>query len=182
VPDLDLTAALDVSGALAALGDPDSPPAAGSVVALAGAFAASVAVKAARASGDGGAAAQAFALCIRLTKLAARDAEALDLARQALASAGEGGDDRRDFGLGQRLREAAAYVLEIAEACADVAVLSEELAETATPDLQPDCRAAGWLAAAAARGASHLVEVNLAVREDDPLALRARRAAAALPL
>lgn len=170
---------LGLNRVLDALADPGESPAGGSAAALVGAIAAATAAKGARASGDHGSAAQAVALATRLTRLAVLDADALRAARTALADASAGGDDeRRDFGLGRALARSAALPLEIAEACADVAALATMLAESVVPDFQPDCRSAGWLAAAAARAAAHLVEVNLAVGSGDERAERARDAAA----
>jgi formiminotetrahydrofolate cyclodeaminase len=177
-----LANSLDVGRTLSVLADPDASAAAGSAAALVGAMAAAVVTKAARASGDQASSAQAIALGGRLEALAVRDAEMLDVARQALAQAGDGGDDRRDFGLGQTLRSAADLALEIAEACADVALLAVGLSDASAGDLGPDCQSAGWLAASAARAAAHLVEVNLAVLPDDAVAVRARRAGVLLPL
>jgi formiminotetrahydrofolate cyclodeaminase len=171
-------AELDLRGVLEALADPGDSPAGGSAAALVGAIAAATAAKGARASGDHGSAAQAAALAAKLTQLAAVDAEALRSARGALADASAGGDDRRDFGLGQALAHAAAVPLDVAEACADVAALAAGLADSVVPDLRPDCRTASWLAAAGARAAAHLVEINLAVQTGDDRAERARRAAA----
>jgi hypothetical protein len=51
------------------------------------------------------------------------------------------------------------------------------VAGLAPDDLLPDVRAAGTLAAAGARAAAHLVEVNLSVATGDPRAERARHAA-----
>ena len=172
MPEFDLNVVLEM------LADPGETPAGGSAAALAGALAAAIAVKGARASGDDASAAQASALAARLVNLAAVDADALGAARGALADASAGGDVRRDFGLGQALAHAAAVPLEIAEACADVAALAGGLADSVVPDLQPDCRSASWVAAAGARAAAHLVEVNLAMQTDDDRAERARFAAA----
>jgi hypothetical protein len=58
-----------------------------------------------------------------------------------------------------------------------VAVLARALAERVDPALGPDFEAAALLAGGAAKAAAHLVEVNLAVGEDDERARRARRAA-----
>jgi formiminotetrahydrofolate cyclodeaminase len=92
----------------------------------------------------------------------------------------EAPDDRRDFALGTLLERAAAIPLAIAEACADVATLARELADRLDPALGPDLEAAALLAAGAARGAAHLVEVNLVVSPEDERARRARAAAAAV--
>jgi formiminotetrahydrofolate cyclodeaminase len=174
---MDAEHGLDLHSALEALAKADTAPAGGSAAALAGAIAAAVAAKVARLSGDQGFAAQALALLDRLVVLAPADADAFSEARLALAQAEGGGDERRDFRLGQMLDRASALPIEIAEACADVAALASELARSGDPDAQPDAAVAAVLAAAAAHAAVRLVEVNLAVGEDDPRAARARAAA-----
>jgi formiminotetrahydrofolate cyclodeaminase len=168
---------LDVAVVLEALASPVHPGAAGSAAALTGAMSAALVAKAARAAGEEAAASQAIALAIKLERLAAIDADALAAARAALADADEGGDARRDFRLGLTLSQAAAVPLDVAEACVDVIDLAGLVAGIATDDLLPDVRAAGSLAAAGARAAAHLVEVNLSVGSDDPRAQRAREAA-----
>ena len=129
------------------------------------------------ARSDAGLAAQAAALGTRLADLAPSDAKALAAARAALAASTGGGDERRDFQLGQVLDLASAIPLEIAEACADVAALAAQLAETGEDDSRPDAAVAAILAAAAAQAAVRLVEVNLAVGADDARVTRARAAA-----
>ncbi len=169
--------ALDMHGALDALGEAGNSSAGGSAAALVGAIAAAVTVKVARRSDDFGLAAQAAALGTRLADLAPSDAEALAIARTALAASTGGGDERRDFQLGEVLDRASAIPLEIAEACADVAALAGQLAETGEDDSRPDAAVAAVLAAAAAQAAVRLVEVNLAVGSDDARVTRARAAA-----
>ena len=154
------------------------PAVAGPATAQAGAAAAHVVAAAARDAGEATGAAQADALAARLTRLAEEDAEALAAARAAFPdSEPDASDARRDFAFGKVLDRAAAAPLAIAEACADVAVLARALAERIDPAFGPDLEAAARLAGGAARAAAHLVEVNLAVGEDDPRARRARRAA-----
>src|SRR5690348_11882700 len=135
-------------------------PGGGSAAALVGAIAAAVCAKVARVAEDGGATAQAAALCRRLTALAEEDARVFTSALAEL--------DRRDddFKLGRALDEAAEAPLKIAEACVDVAVLASALSERGTPALQPDARAAAALAAGAAKASAALVEANLAVAHD----------------
>ena len=105
---------------LEAFASPVHPASAGSAAALTGAMSAALLAKAARSAGDEAAAAQAIALAIKLERLAAIDADALETARTALADADEGGDARRDFSLGQTLAQAAAVPLDVAESCVDV--------------------------------------------------------------
>ena len=154
------------------------PAAAGPATAQAGAAAASVVAAAARASGDPTGASQAEALAGRLRRLAEEDAEALEAARAAFPETEpETSDPRRDFAFAKVLDRAAAAPLAIAEACADVAILARALADHVDPALGPDLEAAARLAGGAAKAAAHLVEVNLAVGEDDERLRRARRAA-----
>jgi len=154
---------------LDALAAQEPAPGGGSAAAFTGAIAAAVCAKVARFADDGGAGAQAAALCRRLTQLAAEDAHVFTRALREL--------DRRDddFKLGRALDEAADAPLRIAEACVDVAVLASALAASGTPELQPDARAAAALAAGAAKAAAVLVEANLAVSSDDDRVRRARK-------
>jgi formiminotetrahydrofolate cyclodeaminase len=154
------------------------PAAAGPATAQAGAAAAYVIAAAAREAGDATGAAQAEALATRLTRLGEEDEDALAAARAAFPDAEpEASDARRDFAFGKVLDRAAAAPLAIAEACADVGILARALAERVDPAQGPDLEAAALLAGGAARAAAHLVEINLAVGEDDERARRARRAA-----
>jgi formiminotetrahydrofolate cyclodeaminase len=161
---------------LDALGSVSGAPGGGSAAAVAVALAAAVVELAARASGDewdeaGGALAQATALRLRSMRLSAQDADAYNAARQALrrAAAGAGGSGR----LSDALSTAAEIPLAIAEAGADTAELARNVAEHADPDLRADAMVAALLAGAAARGASRLVEINLATTSGDPRAARA---------
>lgn len=169
---------MEIDAALGTIADPASSSAAGSAAAMTGALAAAIAMKTARASGEHGRSAQAAALLRRLARAAVTDADAFGAARAALAEAGDGGDERRDFSLRTLLDRAALEPLAIADACADVAVLSGEIAAHAAPELVPDAAAATALAAGAARAAAHLVGVNLAVGPGDERLLRAEKAAA----
>jgi len=162
---------------LEAFASPVHPASGGSAAALAGAMGAAILAKAARSAGEEAAAAQAIALAIKLERLAAIDADALETARTALAAVDEGGDKRRDFKLGQTLSQAAAVPLDVAEGCIDVIDLAGFVIQLAPDDLLPDVRAAATLAAAGARAAAHLVQVNLAVAEGDPRAERAQHVA-----
>jgi len=156
----------------------ERPAAAGPATAQAGAAAASVVAATARVGGDATGASQAEALADRLRRLAEEDADALEAARAAFPEAEpETSDPRRDFAFARVLDRAAAAPLAIAEACADVAILARSLADQVDPALGPDLEAAARLAGGAAKAAAHLVEVNLAVGEDDERVRRARRAA-----
>ncbi|HST14602.1 MAG TPA: cyclodeaminase/cyclohydrolase family protein [Gaiellaceae bacterium] len=143
-----------------------------------GAAAATVVAATARVAGDATGASQAEALAVRLRRLAEEDADALVAARAAFPETEpETSDPRRDFAFARVLDRAAAAPLAIAEACADVAILARSLADQVDPALGPDLEAAARLASGAAKAAAHLVEVNLAVGEDDERVRRARRAA-----
>lgn len=152
---------LRIDGLLQAIAAREPAPGGGSAAALVGAIAAALCTKVARFSADDGAAAQAEALRGRLEKLAADDAEAFVAALAELKTRTD------DFILGRALERAADVPLLIVEVCADVAELASSLAESGAPDLQPDARCASLLAAAAARCASVLVEVNLGATPDD---------------
>lgn len=153
-------------------------PGAGAIAALSAAAAAALVELAARASGNdewperGGAAAQARKLRQRLVPLAREDAEAY---QEAVAKLQRRDDD---FALGEALARAADIPLEIADQAENVAALAAEAAVRATPDLRADAAAAAALALGAAWAAAKLVEVNLAMRTDDPRLARARKIAA----
>jgi formiminotetrahydrofolate cyclodeaminase len=174
----------ELQGLLTALSARDSAPAGGSAAAIVGAVAAAVVAKAARRSGDLGAAAQASALADRLIRLAALDADVFAAALEALRHATEGGNEdasgseSRDFQLGRTLDQAAAVPLAIAEAAADVALLASEVARAEGSELREDAAAAAWLTAGAARAAAHLVAINLASRPDIQAKARAAVTAA----
>jgi formiminotetrahydrofolate cyclodeaminase len=140
-----------------------SAAAAGPVAAQTGSAAAGVLRAAAQDAGEQALAAQAGSLVVRLDRLADVDAP----------------DARRDFALGRAVEQAAAVPLAIAEACADVVALARELTPLVTTGFAPDVEAARLLAAGAAAGAAHLVEVNLVVGSDDVQVGRAQAAARA---
>jgi formiminotetrahydrofolate cyclodeaminase len=175
----------ELQALLAALSAGDSAPAAGSAAAIVAAVAAAVVGKAARRSGDQGAAAQASALTDRLTRLSALDADtfvaALDALRQATERGELGASDSasRDFQLGRALDEAAAVPLAIAEAAADVATLAAEVARAEGSELREDAASAALLAGGAARAAAHLVSINLTSRPEIQAKARAAVTAAA---
>jgi len=146
-------------------------------------MAAAVTSKAATVSELPAAAAQADALRTRLVAYARDDADALLAARWALQHAAlrlpEETDERRDFRLGRTLNRAAAVPRAIAESCADVAMLAAAFHDRCEADLQPDLVVCATLAAAGARAAAHLVEINLGVGPGDAAATDAEAAAIA---
>jgi methenyltetrahydrofolate cyclohydrolase len=153
-------------------------PGAGAIAALTAAAAAALVELATRASSAdewpeaAGSAAQARKLRERLVPLAQEDAEAY---QEAVAKLKKRGDD---FALGEALARAADVPLEIAEQAENVAALAADAAQRATPDLRADAASAAALALGAAWAAAKLVEVNLAMRTDDPRLARAQRIAA----
>jgi methenyltetrahydrofolate cyclohydrolase len=160
------------------LASPAENPASGSAAAAAAAFAAGLVAKVGRGAGNEGAVAQAELLAARLAGLAAEDADVYGAAVSALAQDGDPSESR-DFLLGTTLRRAADVPLQIAEAAADVAVLSASLGASVPPDQHADAVGAAFLAHGAARAAAHLVEINLAAREGDERQRRARGAVSA---
>lgn len=152
-------------------------PGGGSAAAAALAMAAGLIVKAARASAPAwehapATAAQAQALRARVEPLVQADAEVYDAARSALSlarrQASEAGDDRRrNWALGVALERAGEVPLLIAQAAEDVAALGAETAACGEPDSRGDAVVACVLAEGAGRAALHLVEINLAVSEND---------------
>jgi formiminotetrahydrofolate cyclodeaminase len=157
-------------------------PGAGAAAGITVAFAASLVAMAARCSTGAwreaaGIASQALAIRTRALELAYEDAEAWQRALAALASAQGGSDERRDFALQRELERAAVLPLAIADLGADAAALAAETAERCDGTYRADVAAAAALAAGSAQAAAHLVEVNLAVREGDPLLIEARRSA-----
>jgi formiminotetrahydrofolate cyclodeaminase len=156
-------------------------PGGGSAAAVTTAMAAGLVAMVARASRDSweeaaGIAAQALAIRDRAAPLARMDAEAWQDAVAALRIAGNGSDDggRRDFELERKLERAAAVPLQIAELGADAAALAALAGELGDGAFRADAAAAAALAAGGASAATHLVEVNLGMREGDERLARAR--------
>jgi formiminotetrahydrofolate cyclodeaminase len=156
-----------------------SAPGGGSVAAVVGAMAASLAAMAARFSREqwedaAGAVAQAEALKARLLPLAEEDARAYEDVLLALRTPKEVDEEVRDAAIGDALSRATDVPLAIAEAALDVATLASELVERGNPNLQGDAAAAVFLADGAVRTSANLVEINLATREGDERLERAR--------
>lgn len=179
------TSFLDLTGAqlLDALAGP-VPPGGGSALAFTVAMAAAVVRMAARASQESwdvaaGVAAQADQLRARAAPLAQLDAEVYDQALAVRDGAAALSPEKRDWEIGKAFAAAAEPPLEIARAAADVAELAAEVAVSGDPRVRADAVAAVTLAAAAARAAVTLVEVNLTAVEGDPRVAEAQRLAAA---
>ena len=154
------------------------------LVALAASTAASAADRSRQAWNEaGGARAQAQALHRRALELAERVEVAYAAAREALAqraaTAAEGSTDEhqhaRDWRLGAAVEEAAQPPLELAASAADVAQLAQAIAARAADEVRADAVIAAELAAAAARSAARLVEINLIVGRDQRFIEAARR-------
>src|SRR5215218_10605634 len=168
----------------------DDPQGAGSLSATTIAFAARlIADAAARAANEWEAAAEAqsrgLALARSAVALGAINEQAYRGAVAALAGdAAAVTREARDEVLGDMLDRAAEAPLALARTAADVAVLGAEVARHAPAQAAADAAAAAMIAAGVARAVTHLVEVNLATREDDPRLYQARlevsRAAAAM--
>jgi formiminotetrahydrofolate cyclodeaminase len=131
----------------------------------------------ARASG---AAVQAITLRRRAEIAGREDAEAYGSARAALAlSASPSSATGRDAALRAALIAAADALLAIAAISADCAALAAEIAAHCAPEVRADAAGAAELAAAAARVADGLVQINLALTSGDPRRVRARELAQA---
>ncbi len=152
-------------------------PAGGSAAALATAMAAGLVRLVARVSHDWedapGIAAQAAALGERALQLADDDHHAYAHAVEQLRA------PERDAALGRALRRAAEVPLQISEAAADVTTLAAIAARDGADTVRGDAWAAATLAEAASAAAARLVHVNLAMRPDDALCVRADAAAGA---
>jgi formiminotetrahydrofolate cyclodeaminase len=121
-----------------------------------------------------GLAVQATILRARAGAAASDNQRAYATARGALAGPGHEGETGRDANLRAALMAAADTLLAVAALAADGAGLAAELAHGCDPALRADAVTAAELAAAAARSAATLVEVNLALLPNDD---RRRRAA-----
>jgi methenyltetrahydrofolate cyclohydrolase len=158
-------------------------PAGGSVAALTATMAAGLVAQVARQSTEvwpaaHGAAAQAETLRARAAPLAQLDADAYSHAVTTLrAPPGERGE-QRDFAIADALRQAADIPLAVVDCAADISALAAEVARRGSADHRADAIVAAVLAHAAARGAAHLVAINLSMTADDERAHRARAALA----
>jgi methenyltetrahydrofolate cyclohydrolase len=162
----------------------DQPvPGGGSIAALVTALAAGLVETVARAS-DGwsaarGLAAQAKALRARVEPLAQRDADAYEQALLALRLPEMLEPELRSDTIARSLSHAAEVPLAIALIAADVADAAAEAAECGNPLTCADASVAAALAEGAARGAAHLVAINLTTTADDQRVMRAEHAAQA---
>jgi len=159
-------------------------PGGGGAAAVTGAMAAGLVAMAARFSvaqlpGALDLAEQADELRRRVAGLAEADAVAYAAVLDARRRSGERSRERSGD-LREALRGAVAVPLEIAEIGARVAALALHVAAAGNPNLRGDAVTGAVLAAASARGAACLVEINVAWGELEPgLSRRAAQAAAA---
>jgi methenyltetrahydrofolate cyclohydrolase len=147
-------------------------PGGGSVAALAVALAAALTAMAARLSvGQWEEAAavveQADGLRAQAASLAPADARAYEEVLAALRLPKHLEQVVREAALNDALSRAADPPLAIARAGAEIAVLAADAAEHGNPNLRGDATTGALLAAAAARAAANLVEINLAASPTD---------------
>src|SRR5919106_469860 len=140
----------------------ESPaPGGGSIAALVAALAAGLVETVARASGQWA------------------DARGLVAQAKALRLPETLEPEVRSDTIASSLSYAAEVPLAIALIAADIAEAAAEAADCGDASTCADASVAAVLAEAAARGAAHLVAINLTTTEDDDRVVRARRAAAA---
>jgi methenyltetrahydrofolate cyclohydrolase len=153
-------------------------PGGGGAAAVTGAMAAGLVAMAARFSatqlpGAGDLADQADELRLRVARLADVDARAYTAVLDVFRRHGDA-DQRREA-----LLDTALVPLEIAEIGARIAALAARVAEGGNPNLRGDAVTGALLAAASARSAASLVDINVRLGGLDPeLSGRAARAAA----
>jgi formiminotetrahydrofolate cyclodeaminase len=157
-------------------------PGGGGAAAVTGAMAAGLVAMAARFSatrlpGAGELADEADELRRRLAQLADLDARAYTAVLEAFRLPAE--DGQREARRREALRGAALVPLEVAGIGARVAAMAVRLAEAGNPNLRGDAVTGAVLAAASARSAACLVDINVGLGGLDPgLSRRAARAAA----
>jgi len=154
-------------------------PGGGSAAALALAFAAALCAMTAQLSvrhlaQAPGLAAEARALLHRAAPLAQADADAYGGVLAALRTPGQQQAEQVSTALAQ----ASEVPLEVAELSDRVAMLAANIAYQGNPAVRGDALAAAQLAAAAARTAAALVQINLAGMPDDPRPAQAAERAA----
>jgi formiminotetrahydrofolate cyclodeaminase len=157
----------------------DADPAGGALAGLVTALAASLTAAAAGRSRSvweeaPAVRAQAQALRRRALEVSRRTVEAHAGAVSRLAERGDGGSDARDWEVGRSVSAAAAPPLELTACARDLAELASLVADHADPDVRADAVVAAMLAAAAARSAAHLVEINLVTGADETIVGQAR--------
>jgi len=172
-----------VRGFLDQLAAPTPTPGGGGAAAVTGAMAAGLVAMAARFSasrlpGAGDLADQADELRHRLGQLADMDARAYTAVLDVFSRRGEA-DQGWEGQRREALLAAAMVPLEIAAIGARVAALALRVAEGGNPNLRGDAVTGALLAAASARSAASLVEINVGLGGLDPeLSRRAAQAVA----
>ena len=146
-------------------------PGGGGAAAVTGAMAAGLVAMAARFSATrlpdaGELADQADELRRRLAQLAEEDARAYAAVLEALRLPRDA--SQREVQRQEALLGAALVPLEIAGIGARVALMAARLAETGNPNLRGDAVTGAVLAAASARSAASLVDINVRLGELDP--------------
>ena len=158
---------------------PNDPLGGGSAAAVVVGIAAALVGMAARASSDwneaAGAIVQADELRSRSAPLAQADADAYADARETLRQRSTLEPESRDETIRKALAVAAEVPLLIAATACDVTALAAHVAENGAGEIRGDAAVAAVLAAAAARAAANLVQVNLATMPDDERLRRAHR-------
>jgi formiminotetrahydrofolate cyclodeaminase len=177
-----VTPDLPLRGFLDQLAARTPAPGGGGAAAITAAMAAGLVAMAARFSearlpGAAGLAEQADELRRRAASLAEEDARAYAAVLEARR--GSADDTQRRERVGEALRGAAAVPLEIAEVGARAAELAVRVADAGNPNLRGDAVTGALLAAASARSAACLVDINVGLGGLDPgLSRRAAQAAA----
>jgi formiminotetrahydrofolate cyclodeaminase len=123
-------------------------------------------------------AAQARGLLRRVASLAQADADAYADVLTALRAPGQPDVGQREEKVSAALARASEVPLEVAELGDRVAALAADVADRGNPAVRGDALAAAQLAAAGARTAAALVQINLAGMPDDPGPARAAQLAA----
>ena len=154
-------------------------PGGGSVAAVVVAMAAGLVAMAARFSAARwdeaeGLAERADELRRRVAPLAPADARAYEEVLTAFRLPRDLAPEVREDAVANALSHAAEVPLEIAREASEVAALAALVADRGNPNLRGDAVTAALLAAAGARAAANLVEINLWARADDPRRERAR--------
>jgi methenyltetrahydrofolate cyclohydrolase len=123
-------------------------------------------------------AAQARGLLRRAAPLAQADADAYAGVLAALRAPGQPDGRQREEQVSAALARASDVPLEVAELGDSVAVLAADVADRGNPAVRGDALTAAQLAAAGARSAAALVQINLAQMPEDPRPARAAQLAA----
>jgi methenyltetrahydrofolate cyclohydrolase len=168
--------ALTLEAYLAAVAERTPAPGGGAAAGVGCALGAALVEMAARFAGLDDAAARAAAL--RAEGLAQADADLSAYAPVLEALRLPADDPGRPEALRAAQSAAADVPLAIAEAAGEAAELARDVAAAGKPGLRGDALAGADIAAAAARAAARLVEINLAGAPSDPRVSRARDAVA----